>query len=281
MMRFSACGVALALVGCSGGKDTGQAAAEGAGLPEGASTWTGDFEVNGIIFQADASIDNQGGDLSGTVTFSDNPDSPLGFGAGTYTVTGTHEPTSGLVALAPEDWTEAPKYEIEMLGLYGLYDIDTGTIEGIVVDYATGSDNAMVGGAATMTVSGDGAPLAEGDRAQALTAGENTFTGTMQCSGGEREVEASLTYDGAGSVVGSLTYGDPGIADGSATFAFEGVHNPSTGGITLTPRLYTDPGLDYLTFFVEGTFDVDSGVYVGELRQNTMSCPEDKWQVSL
>ena len=257
------------------GDDTLPAAENG--LPTGSSEWEGTLVVSGFEFPATASIDNQGGDLSGTVTFSDNPDTPLGFGKGVYSVTGTHDPVSGRVAIAPEDWITPPKVALELLGLSGTYDPDSGTITGMVADYASGSDNSLNGGAATMVVTGDGEPLGAGDSALALPAEERAFSGTMQCTGPEREVEGLIRYDGVGDVEGTITFGDPTLDDLHETFEFTGVHNPSTGGVTIVPGLFVAPERTFVSFFVEATFDPDADTLDGGMRQNVGTCPE-LWQ---
>jgi hypothetical protein len=253
------------------------------GLPEGMSTWSGQLEVNGVLFAAEASITNTGGDLQAAVTIMDHPDQPLGFGEAEYSLTGTHEPGSGLVALAPDAWIVDPPTPIELVGFDGSYDPDTQTLSGVVVDYASGLDNSLTGGPAILElVDGPGEPTVVGDEAASLANGSQTFTGQLQCTGPVREVEGQLVYDGQGSVSGSLTLGDPGLGTPLGTFAISGVHNPSTGGITLIPGLW-DPDTNHniLTFFIDGTYDPDTGEFVGDQRTNTAVCPPGTWQTSI
>lgn len=253
------------------------------GLPEGMSTWSGQLEVNGLLFAAEASITNTGGDLQVALTIMDHPDQPLGFGEAEFSLTGSHEPGSGLVALAPDNWIVEPPMPIELLGFDGSYDPDAQTLSGMVVDYATGIDNTLTGGPATLAlVDGPGEPTVVGDQAASLANGSQTFTGQLQCTGPVREVEGELVYDGQGGVSGSLTLGDPGLDTPLGTFAIDGVHNPSTGGITLVPGLW-EPNTTHsvLTFFIDGTYDPDTGEFDGDQRTNTAVCPPDQWQTSI
>ncbi len=88
-----------------------------------------------------------------------------------------------------------------------------------------------------------------------------------------------LTYDGGGSVSGAISFGDPTLAESTNTFAFTGVHNPSTGGLTLIPGLYTQTDAAFATFFVEATYDPSADSFSGEGRINVGSCPDGLWQV--
>ncbi len=149
------------------------------GLPEGESTWEGTIEVSGLTFPMTLTLQNTLGDLAGVAAFSDNPDSPLGIGTGTYSVTGTHEPENGLVALAPEDWIDPPDIELELLGFSGTYDPSADTLSGTAADYASGSDNTLTGGPTLLTrTGGDGTPTDFGDAALALPVDTRPFTGT-------------------------------------------------------------------------------------------------------
>lgn len=261
--------------------ETGDTSAETTrGLPEGSSTWSGNMEVGGFPFLLELSLENTGGELVAEATFSDDPENPSGLGSATYRLTGTHEPTSGLLALAPDDWVGEARAELELLGATATYDPDTQTMTGTIVDYATGDENYLVGGplSATLT-SGDGAPTAVGDLGRALSAGSHSFAGTMQCTSSVRDVEGSLDYDGAGAFSGSLIVGDTSVATPLGTFEFTGVHNPSTGGLTLVPGLWVDPDHDTLTFFVDGDYDPSSGAFVGDLRTNSNACADDTWDM--
>lgn len=248
------------------------------GLPEGDSTWTGTVTVSDRLFPVDVALTNTGGDVVGQVTISDNPDSPMGLGTGIYSVTGTHEPVSGRIAMAPLDWIQEPEIQIELVGVSGTYDPASQTLSGTVADYASGTDNTLTGGPAELTlVTGDGAPTAIGDLGAALPEGERAFTGTHQCTGGQREIAGTLTYDGVGDVSGELSFGDLTLADGTSTFAFTGVHNPSTGGLTLVPGLYSENVGTFASFFVEATYDPGADAFTGEGRINVGSCPSDLW----
>jgi len=266
----------LFLSACNGTTDTDEPVASSGGLPTGTSAWTGSGEVNGLTFLVDATLDNVGGDLTGTVTVRDSPEAPVGVGEGTYAVSGTHEPVSGLVALAPDDWIEMTDFQIEVLGLLGTYDAETGEIDGTLGDYATADDNVLRGGPITLVLeSGDGEPLQAGDEALSLPVDEAvTFVGSHRCSSSQREATATLTYDGEGFVSGTLSYGDLTLVDGTNTFEVTGVHNPSTGGVTLMPGLYTETGGNsYLTFYLDGTFDPAAGSLDGQGRTTLGACP--------
>ncbi|MCA9492898.1 MAG: hypothetical protein KC621_23360, partial [Myxococcales bacterium] len=92
MKRFVLVG--LVVVGCG---------SEEPGLPEGESVWTGELEAAGFALDAELTVTNTGGDLAGTVEFANET-----IGEGSYGVTGTYEPTSHRIALAPEDWIDTP-----------------------------------------------------------------------------------------------------------------------------------------------------------------------------
>jgi hypothetical protein len=251
------------------------------GLPEGVSTWSGELEVGGIPFLAQATITNTGGDLEATLTFMDHPDQPAGFGEAEYSLTGTHEPGSGLVALAPGDWIMPPPVDVELVGFSGSYDPDTQILSGMIIDYASESDNSLQGGPAALSlVDGPGEPTTIGDGAASLADGNQTFTGEFQCTGPVRQVEGELTYDGQGGLTGNVVIGDPDLATPLGSFAVSGVHNPSTGGITLAPGLWSDPVPAILTFFVEGTYDPQTGAFDGDQRTNVAVCPPGQWHVS-
>ena len=261
--------------------ETGEPSTATRGLPEGSSTWSGTMQVSTYTLLFDATITNTGGDLEATATFSDDPEAPAGIGTATYTLTGTHEPTSGLVALAPLAWVEEPPSALELLGVTATYDPDTQTMTGLIQDYASGAENSLLGGpfVATLT-SGDGAPTTAGDLGAALSAGTHTFTGTLQCTSSVREGEGSFSYDGEGAITdGSLVVGDTGVDTPLGTFLFTGVHNPSTGGLTVVPGLWVDPDHDTLTFFVDGTYDPSTGAFEGDQRTNTNACPPATWHM--
>jgi hypothetical protein len=251
------------------------------GMPEGDSTWTGTVSVSDRSFPVEVALTNTGGDVAGQVTIQDDPDAPMGLGTGIYSVTGTHEPVSGRIAIAPQDWVQEPDLQIELVGLSGSYDPATQTLSATVADYASGADNTLTGGPAELSlVTGDGTPTAIGGLGAALPEGERTFTGTHQCIGGEREVAGTLTYDGVGDVSGELSFGNLTLADGTSTFAFTGVHNPSTGGVTLIPGLYSENVGTFAAFFVEATFDPGDDAMAGEGRINVGSCPSDLFQAN-
>ena len=263
--------------------DTGDSGSEAtSGLPEGSSTWSGTMEVGGSTFLLDFTLENTGGEVEATATFTDDPDAPAGMGTGTYTLKGTHEPVSGLLALAPIAWVVEPELDLELLGATATYDPATGTLQGMIVDYATGESNTLLGGPmeATMT-SGDGAPTVVGDLGAALSTGSHTFVGTIQCTSSVREVEGTLEYDGAGAVAGTMTIGDTGLDTPLGTFAYSGVHNPSTGGLTLAPGLWVDSEANTNTFFVNGSYDASSGAFTGDQLTNTAACPPDTWNVTV
>jgi len=284
------CAILWAAAACTDSADktgetgeTGDTSADSTrGLPEGSSTWTGTMEVGGYDFLLDLSLENTGGDLVALATFADDPEAPAGMGTATYQLTGTHEPTSGLLALAPDDWVGEAREDLELLGATATYDPDTQTLTGVVVDYASGSDNTLVGGPLSATlVSGDGAPTAEGDGSKALSEGTHSFSGSLQCTSSAREVEGSLDHDGQGAISGTLVVGDPSVSTPLGTFEFTAVHNPTTGGITLVPGLWVDPDHSTVTFFVDGTYDPSTGLYSGDQRTNSNACPDDTWEVSI
>ncbi|MCA9518465.1 MAG: hypothetical protein KC635_26200, partial [Myxococcales bacterium] len=263
--------------------DDADATPLGRGLPEGVSTWRGRFEVAGFGFIGDLTLVAARGDLTATLAFDDDPDASAGVGPALYTLTGTHEPRSGLVALAPDDWTTPPASPLELLGLDLVYDPAARTLSGLAVDYASGSDNSQAAGAGSFTlVAANGAPTAPGDRARGLDPGPHTFFGSIRCTGPTRLVRGTLDYDGDGALAGTVTVGDPDVEHPAGTFAFEGVHDPDTGAITLSPRLWLDAaGTEPLTFFVDGAFDPATGRFDGDMRTNTNACPDDTWSVEL
>lgn len=71
------------------------------------STWTGQGEINGFTFGYDVTITNSGDDLTATAKIVD--DAGLGRGSAEFALSGTHEPTAGRVALAPNDWIPYPR----------------------------------------------------------------------------------------------------------------------------------------------------------------------------
>ncbi len=261
--------------------DTGDTGApSGRGLPEGSSAWTGTMEVGGFNFLLDLSLENSGGDLVAIATFSDDPENPSGLGSATYQLTGTHEPVSGLVALAPDDWVGEARDDLELLGATATFDPESQTLEGMIVDYASGGDNSLVGGPLVATLeSGDGAPTVEGDRGRALAAGSHSFSGNLQCTSSVRETEGTLDYDGQGAITGTLIVGDTSVSTPLGTFEFTAVHNPTTGGLTLVPGLWVDPDHTTVTFFVDGAYDPSTSVFAGDQRTNGNHCPDDTWNV--
>lgn len=259
-------------------EDTPKAGTTRNALPGGVSTWEGTVDVGGRTFLATFALTLDGGDVTGDVTFRDDPAAPAGFGEGTFAVRGTHAPTSGLLALAPYTWTAEPAVPSELLGFIGSYDAEADALTGTIVDYATGDDNTLMGGPATATrTSGDGAPVEPGDGANGLADGAHTLAGTLTCTGPEREVAADLTYDGAGGVEGTLTIGDTAITSPLGTFAFTGVHNPTTGSLTLVPGKWTEYARSVLTFFIHGRYDAATGAYEGDQLSNLDECPRDRW----
>lgn len=247
-------------------------------LPEGESQWTGTMEVGGRPFLADFELNLIGGDLTGTFTFRDDPEDPSGFGEGTFEIRGTHAPKGGLLAIAPYSWIDTPDVGSELLGFIGAYDGEE--LVGSIVDYATGDMNLLLGGPLRATkVSGDGAPVSDGDGANGLSVGEHAFSGTLRCSGPTRDVVGTFEVDDAGEVVGSMTLGDPGIDNPLGTFDFTGVHNATTGGITLVPGLWTEFNVSAKTFFIHGSYDVGTGAYEGDQLTDVDACPRETWSV--
>ncbi|MFT5681176.1 MAG: hypothetical protein ACI8RZ_002082 [Myxococcota bacterium] len=249
------------------------------GMPEGVSTWEGTIEASGVLFEVSVEITNTGGNLTAEADFEDTE---IGyFGPGSYSLTGTHDPESGLFAFAPDDWLELPPHATpELVGFSGTYDPDGDVLTGFADDFASWDDNTLNGGPAELVwVSGDGAPttLSSDDLALPETI---SFSGTHQCTGPVRELEGELTYDGSGGIEGSLTFGDPDFSDGSNTLDFTGVHNPDTGRITLIPGLYTDSSRSYLSFFVEAVHDPDAGTLNGEGRTGSGPCVAEGWNAS-
>jgi hypothetical protein len=159
------------------------------------------------------------------------------------------------------------------------YDPEAKVISGMLVDYAAGEDNTLAGGPLTIElVDGDGEPTVVGDEAAALADGSQVFVGSMSCTGAARDSETTLVYDGAGGVSGELRLGDPDFVSPLGTFAVTGVHNPSTGGLTLIPGLWLESFDSKLTFFIDGTFDAGSGAFNGDVRTNTSACPPATWE---
>lgn len=278
--------VALALSAC-GVIDAGPQPAEDAGvrvapsgLPEGESTWRGSLMVNGLSIATELVLTNAGGDLTGLMTVSDDPEAPIGLGRGEYTVSGTYEPTSQRIAIAPNAWSEEPSAVIELWGFLGAYEPEGGTIAGTVADYASGDDNTLMGGPGQLLfVSGDGAPTAAGAGTNSLPVGSRPFNGRYQCGGPEREVTGDLSFDGGGAISGTVTYGLPTLADGSNRFVFTGVHNPTTGRVTLVPGLYTASVTSLLTMFVEAAYDPTDDAIRGGGRTNMGPCAVQGWDV--
>lgn len=249
----------------------------GGGLPEGVSNWTGQGEVAGQTFAIEATFTNTGGDLTATVTIKQEL-----IGTGVYSLSGTHEPTAGRVALAPNTWIMEPDIVIELVGLEGVYDPAAKTLSGMLVDYAKGTENYLEGGPVTLTlVDGPGAATKPGDEAKSLVTGSQTFTGTLQCTGAVRETTGELIYDGAGGLTGTLTIGDPGLDAPVGTFTITGVHNPSTGGITLVPGLWIDDQGAVLAFYIDGTYDPGTGSFNGDQWTNTAACPTGTWKTTI
>lgn len=250
------------------------------GLPEGVSTWTGQGMINGLTFGYDVTITNNGGDLTATAKITD--DAGLGLGSPEFALSGTHEPTAGRVALAPNDWITLPDMDIELIGLEGVYDPEAKTLSGMFVDFAKGNENVLLGGPFTLTlVDGPGAATIRGDESRSLVAGSQKFSGQTQCTGPVRETEVELIYDGAGGLTGTLTVGDPGLDTPIGAFAITGVHNPSTGGITLVPGLWIDDQGTSLAFYIDGTYDPMTGAFNGDQWTNTAACPTGTWKTTL
>lgn len=250
------------------------------GLPEGVSTWTGQGEINSLTFGFDVTITNSGGDLTATAKIKDDPG--LGLGSPEFALSGTHEPTAGRVALAPNDWITLPDVDIELIGLEGVYDPDAKTLSGMLVDFAKGTENFLQGGPVTLTlVDGPGEATSRGDESRSLVVGSQKFSGQLQCTGPVRETEVELVYDGAGGLTGTLTVGDPGLATPIGAFAITGVHNPSTGGITLVPGLWIDDQGTSLAFYIDGTYDPSTGSFNGDQWTNIAACPTGTWKTTI
>lgn len=287
-LALATCVSALA---CTGGKvdpadsgaETGEPAIEESrGLPEGQSTWTGSGQVSGVPVQLSLALTNTDGDLSGTVTVSDDPSAPIGLGEGTFSITGAHDAGSGEVAVGPVAWVAQPAIEIELLGATGRFDLDAGTLSGQLRDWASASDNSLQGGPFSLTLdSGDGDPTPVGDAAQALPAGGATFAGSMQCTGAVREVSGELSVDADGVVTGSMTVGDTALDTPLGTFGFDGVANASTGALVILPLIWDDPAPSTLTFGIAGRYDAASGAWTGDQLTNTAACPAGTWQVTV
>ena len=257
--------------------DSGEPA--GLGMPEGVSTWRGRSESPDYTLLAEATITNTNGDLTATLTLADDPDAPIGFEMGVYSLVGTHEPTGGLIALAPVAWTIEPIPLIELSGFLGSYDPATKRLTGTIAGYASGIQNTVDDGSLTLDlVDGPGEPTVRGDEASSLVVGSQNFGGTMQCAGPVRETAGTLDYDGAGGVVVSVTLGDPDLATPLGTYAMRGVHNPSTGGITLAPGLWVDSGDNKLNTFVDGTYDPATRRFDGDVGSYDASCPAATWK---
>lgn len=252
------------------------------GMPEGISTWKGVAEGNDYTLLAEATITNTNGDLTASITLSDDPNAPLGFVTGVYTLTGTHEPTAGLVALAPGAWTVEPTPLIEHSGFMGSYDPAMKRLAGRIASFASGQNNRVDGGTMTLDlVDGPGEPTVRGGEGASLVAGSHKFSGTLQCSGPVRETEGTLDYDGVGGVAVTVTLGDPDLASPLGTYEMSGVHNPSTGGITLTPGLWIDYGGAKANSFVDGAYDPVTRRFDGDLLSFDSSCPPATWKSTL
>lgn len=250
------------------------------GLPDGMSTWTGQGEINGLTFGFDVTISNNGGDLTATAKITGDPG--LGLGSPEFALSGTHEPSAGRVALAPNDWITPPDIQIELIGLEGVYDPAAETLSGMLVDFAKGNENYLQGGPLTLTlVDGPGEATIRGDESRSLVVGSNKFSGQFQCTGPVRETEGELVYDGAGGLTGTLTVGDPGLDTPIGAFAITGVHNPSTGGITLVPGLWIDDQGTVLAFYIDGTYDPGTGSFNGDQWTNLAACPLGTWKTTI
>jgi len=247
------------------------------GLPEGVSTWMGQGEINGAPFEFDVKITNSGGDLTATAKIKDEL-----LGDPEFALSGTHEPTGGRVALAPNDWITSPNLDIQLIGLEGVHDPETKTVTGMLVDFADGVKNTLLGGPVTLTlIDGPGPATVPGDESKSLVVGSQKFSGQLQCSGPVRETVGELIYDGAGGLTGTLTVGDPDIDPSLGAFAITGVHNPSTGGITLVPGLWVDGGGAPRAFYVDGTYDPSTGSFNGDQWTHTAACPLGTWKTKI
>ena len=256
----------------------------GGPMPEGETTWEGTIEVAGFDFLATATITNTGGDLEVALAFEDDPANPSGLGSGELALSGTHDPRAGLVGVAPSGWiVENPNSEL--LGFYGSYDPASQTLRGTIVDGASPSENSFRGGPATFALlSGDGAPTAVGDGAQALDGSTAHFEGTFQCASAVRPIEGELTYHGDGRVSGWNTWAETDLAEPVGTHDLFGVHNPDTGSLTLLPSVWHDDSLEghnYATNWVDGTYDADQRDIVATTRTTRTICLDDQFLVAL
>ena len=250
------------------------------GLPEGVSKWTGQGEIDSLTFGFEVTITNSGGDLTATAKLKDDPG--VGIGNPEFALSGTHEPSAGRVALAPNDWIVLPDLDIELIGLEGVYDPEAKALSGMLVDFAKGSEYCLLGGPVTLTlVDGPGEATIRGDESRSLVVGSQKFSGQFQCTGPVRETAGELVYDGAGGLTGTLAVGDPGLDTPIGTFTITGVHNPSTGGITLVPGLWIDDQGTLLAFYIDGTFDPMTGSFTGDQWTNTAVCPKGLWKTTI
>lgn len=69
-----------------------------------------------LSFLLSFELENTGGDLVAVATFEDDPEASAGMGMATYQLTGTHDPVSGRIALAPDQWVGAGRTDLELLG---------------------------------------------------------------------------------------------------------------------------------------------------------------------
>jgi hypothetical protein len=242
-------------------------------LPSGTSTWSGEIEVAAFQFVTDVELDNDGGDLTAVVSFAAEALT------GAYRVTGTYDPGSETFALVPENWTEEPAIAVEMFGMIGRY--EDGALVGEARDTASGDDNTLYGGPLTLQwQSGSGAAVAVGSADHTLVSSD--FSGMFRCSTATRPVEGRLDHDGNGGLTGTLTFADTEIGvDDIGTFELLGVHNPSTGGVTLVPDLWTATDRNFATFFVDLTHDGADGSLLGDTRINVGGCATDEFDVAL
>lgn len=235
------------------------------------STWTGTVTYTSSM-DVELGLIDDGGDLLGQVTIS------TGDGDRYFYVTGTYDPGSGQLALAPHEWN-GPSGYINLMGFNGRFDPETNTLRGAVTDSSTPNDGGLDGGPFELSLSsGAWTPTAAGAGAQALDAGSSSFSGTIYCSSEERLARGELEYDGAGGVTGQITFTDSDFSDNHGTFAVSGVHNPTTGGITLAPGLYVERGTsgqDFLNFWLDGRFDAGQRRFVGDVRNNVGGCAAD------